>query len=303
MIVGPTASGKSELALQLAASVGGEVVSADSQQVYRGMDVGTGKVGGAERARVPHHLLDVVDPDDEMTAARYLALADAAIADVAGRGRKVVVAGGTMLYVRVLLRGLFQGPGADPAIRARLDAEAEALGNAALHRRLAEVDPELAPHIEPRDRRRIVRALEVFEVSGEPMSAHQRRNDFRQVPRRYPARVIALRPERAALYARIDRRVEEMMDSGLLQEVERLRAAGYGPDLRSQQAIGYAELHRHLDGALSLGEAVASIQRNSRRYARRQLAWYRRDPEVEPRADLAAVDLADLGRYLRGEPT
>jgi tRNA dimethylallyltransferase len=298
VIVGPTSAGKSELAVDLARRVGGEIVSADSQQVYRGMDIGTGKVSAAIRAEISHHLIDVVDPDQEMTAARFLELADAAIAAIAGRGRPVVVAGGTMLYVRVLLRGLFAGPPADAAIRARLESEAEASGTRALHDRLAAIDPESAARIEKSDRRRIIRALEVHELTGEPLSAHHRRHDFAETPRRYPARLVGLSPERELLYRRIDARVEAMVAGGWLEEVAALRAAGYGPALRSQQAIGYAELHRHLDGALALGEAVRLIQRNSRRYARRQLSWYRRDQAVAwlPRA--GDVDLADAERYL-----
>jgi tRNA dimethylallyltransferase len=298
VIVGPTSAGKSELAVDLARRVGGEIVSADSQQVYRGMDIGTGKVSAAIRAEIPHHLIDVVDPDQEMTAARFLELADAAIAAIAGRGRPVVVAGGTMLYVRVLLRGLFAGPPADAAIRARLESEAEVSGTRALHDRLAAIDPESASRIEKSDRRRIIRALEVHELTGEPLSVHHRRHDFAETPRRYPARLVGLSPERDLLYRRIDARVEAMVVGGWLEEVAALRAAGYGPALRSQQAIGYAELHRHLDGTLELGEAVRLIQRNSRRYARRQLSWYRRDPAVAWFLRAGDVDLADAERYL-----
>jgi tRNA dimethylallyltransferase len=300
VVVGPTGAGKTRLALDLAARVGGEVVSCDSQQVYLGMDIGTGKVGAADRARIPHHLLDVVRPDQEMTAARFVALADAAIRDVAGRGRPVIVCGGTGLYVRSLLLGLFDGPGADPAIRARLDAEAAAIGTAALHARLAAVDPAIAARVEVNDRKRIVRALEVFELTGEPMSVHQQRHDHRAAPPRYPARLIGLAPDRDALYRHIDARVDAMMAEGLLAEVETLRAAGYRPPLRSQQAIGYAELHDHLDGSHDLARALELIKRNSRRYARRQISWYRPDPTVTWADNPAAVDLGSLAGYLAG---
>lgn len=300
VIVGPTSSGKTQLSLELARRVGGEIVSADSQQVYRGMDIGTGKVSPEIRAEVPHHLIDIADPDEEMTAARFLELADAAIAEIAGRGSPVIVAGGTMLYIRVLLRGLAAGPPGDPAIRARLEAEAAAGGGAAmLHRRLAEIDPLSAQKIDPADLRRIVRALEVHELTGEPLSEHQRRHDFSRVPPRYPAQVIGLCPvDRSALYERINRRVEEMFDAGLVAEVEALRAAGYGPELRSQQAIGYAEIHSHLDGDRDLPATIRLIQRNSRRYARRQLSWYRRDETVIWHEEPGAVDLDAAGRYL-----
>ena len=295
VIVGPTASGKSRLALDLARAAGGEVVSADSQQVYRGMDIGTGKVSPAERALVPHHLIDVCEPDEEMTAARWSQLADRAIAGAAARGVPVVVAGGTGLYVRALLLGLFAGPPADPALRARLRAE----GMPALRRRLEEADPASAARIDPNDEKRTIRALEVLELTGEPMSRHQARHDHRTVAPRYPARVIGLDPPRDELYRRIDSRVNDMMAAGLVDEVRRLRAAGHGPDLRSQLAIGYAEVHRHLDGVLPLGETIRLIQRNSRHYARRQRGWYRGDPAVEWHPEPRAVAIDDLERYLR----
>ncbi len=298
VVVGPTGAGKTALALALAEACAGEVVSADSQQVYRGMDIGTGKLPAAERARVPHHLIDVVEPADEMTAARFVALADAAIAGCAARGAPVVVAGGTGLYVRALLLGLFEGPPAVPALRAELYAQSAAEGSAALHRRLLEVDPELAARVDANDEKRLVRALEVFLATGVPMSEHQRRHDHKQLPPRYPVRIVGLAPPREALYARIDARVDEMVAGGLVAEVEALRARGVGPALRSQQAIGYAEVHAHLDGAHDLARAIELVKRNSRRYARRQLSWYRPDPRVEWAADPAAVDLPALRRYL-----
>jgi len=294
VIVGPTASGKTQLALELARAAGAEIVSADSQQVYRGMDIGTGKASAAERAELRHHLIDVIDPDQEMTAARFTELADRAIADAAARRVPVVVAGGTGLYVRALLLGLFAGPPADPALRARLRAD----GLPALRARLAEVDPASAARIDANDEKRTVRALEVLELTGEPMSVHQQRHDHRRVAPRYPARVIGLAPARPELYRRIDQRVDQMMSAGLLDEVIRLRAAGYGPSLRSQLAIGYAELHRHLDGVLPLGDSIRLIQRNSRHYARRQLSWYRGDPTVTWHPDPRAVAIDDLERYL-----
>lgn len=295
VLVGPTSAGKTALAMALAERAGGEIVSADSQQVYRGMDIGTGKATAAERARVPHHVIDVVDPDEDMTAARFAALADAAIADIAARGRPAIVAGGTGLYVRALLYGLFPGPPADPDLRARLSREPVE----ALYARLRAVDPELAARVEPRDRKRITRALEVFEHTGEPMSAHQRRHDFRRVPPRYPARLVGLRPPRDALYARIDARVDRMIAAGWVDEVRALRERGYRPPLRSQQAIGYGELHRYLDGDLDLAAAIRLIQRNTRRYARRQLSWYQPHEGVRWYADASEVPIAALTEYLR----
>ena len=299
VIVGPTASGKSALAVRLARACGGEILSADSQQVYRGMDIGTGKVDQETRDRVPHHLIDVIDPDDEMTAARFVQLADAAIEEIAGRRAPVVVAGGTMLYVRVLLYGLFEGPPADPELRERLDRHAREHGLESLHRRLAQVDPDSAARIHATDQRRMVRALEVFEKTGRTMSEHQEEHRFGQVPARYPTRVVGLSWTREELYRRIDSRVDQMMASGLLDEVRELRRRGFGSELRSQQAIGYAELHRHLDDDLDLDQAVELIKRNSRRYSRRQLSWYRSDPTIEWTCDGAEVDLDRLRRYAR----
>jgi tRNA dimethylallyltransferase len=296
VIVGPTGAGKTALAARLASRLGGEVVSADSQQVYAGMDIGTGKATAEERAAAPHHLLDVVRPDEDMTAARFAALADEALAGIAARGKVAIVCGGTGLYVRVLLYGLAVGPPADPDLRAELAAQPVE----ELWTRLDAVDPTCAARIERQDRKRISRALEVFLVTGEPMSVHQARHDFRAVPPRYDARLIGLAPARDALYARIDARVDQMLAAGLLDEVRGLRAQGYLPPLRSQQAIGYAELHAHEDGVHDLARATELIKRNSRRYARRQRSWYRGDPTVTWSEEPSQVDLDSLERYLAG---
>ena len=294
VIVGPTGAGKTRLALELAASVGGEVISADSQQVYVGMDIGTGKVSAGERARVRHHLVDVVRPDQEMTAARFVELADRAIAEAAARGAPVIVCGGTGLYVRALLLGLFDGPPASAEVRAEL----ELLAPSALRAELVARDPVAAAKIDPNDRKRAIRALEVHRLTGEPMSAHQARHDHRTTPPRYAARLVGVAPEREALYQAIDARVDAMLAAGFEAEVAALRAAGFLPPLRSQQAIGYAELHAAAAGELDRSRAIELIKRNSRHYARRQLSWYRSDASVAWHASPAAVDLADLGRYL-----
>ena len=300
VVVGPTGAGKSRLAIDLARATGGEVVSCDSQQVYLGMDIGTGKVSPAERALVPHHLLDVVRPDDEMTAARFVALADAAVADITARGKHVIVCGGTGLYVRALLLGLFAGPPADAEVRRELEARAAAAGTAALWDDLHAVDPGSAARIDPNDRKRLVRALEVFRVTGETMTEHHRRHDHKAVAPRYAHVLVGVAPPRDRLYGVIDARVDAMMAAGLVDEVKALRAAGYAPPLRSQQAIGYAELHAHLDGRSDLSRAIELVKRNSRRYARRQLSWYRPDPAVRWADSPAAVDVDSLRRYLGG---
>jgi tRNA dimethylallyltransferase len=298
VIVGPTGAGKTKLALDLAERVGGEVVSADSQQVYIGMDIGTGKVTADERARVPHHLLDVVHPDQEMTAARFVDLADRTIAELAARGRPVIVCGGTGLYVRALLLGLFAGPPASPELRQELAA----LGIAAVRAELERVDPAAAAKIDRNDEKRMIRALEVFRLTGEPMSVHQARHDHRSAPLRYPARLVGLSPDREVLYRAIDCRVDAMIEQGLEGEVEALRARGFQPPLRSQQAIGYAELHEVLSGRLDRSRGIELIKRNSRHYARRQLSWYRaaiaQPVTITWHSAVGAVDLQDLQGYL-----
>ncbi|MEO8553127.1 MAG: tRNA (adenosine(37)-N6)-dimethylallyltransferase MiaA [Kofleriaceae bacterium] len=296
VIVGPTGAGKTRLSLALAAAVGGEVISCDSQQVYVGMDIGTGKATADERARVPHHLLDVVTPDQEMTAARFIAMADAAIAEIAARGKPVIVVGGTGLYVRALLLGLFEGPPASPELRAELAT----LGPEALRAELERVDPAAATRIEKNDEKRMIRAVEVFRLTGETMSAHQARHDHRTLPRRYDARLVGLAPEREALYRAIDARVDEMLGAGFEAEVAALRARGYAPPLRSQQAIGYAELHAVAAGEVDRTRGIELIKRNSRHYARRQVSWYRSDATITWHPDTSAVDLDELGRYLAG---
>lgn len=294
VIVGPTGAGKTRLSLDLATRLGGEVISCDSQQVYVGMDIGTGKVSSEDRARVPHHLLDVVRPDEEMTAARFIELADRAISEVAARGRVPIICGGTGLYVRALLLGLFEGPPASAEVRRELIA----MGTTALHDELSRVDPASASRIDRNDEKRMVRALEVYRLTGEPMSAHQARHDHRTMPRRYEAMLVGLAPDREQLYDAINARVDEMIASGLEREVAVLREAGYQPPLRSQQAIGYAELHQVAEGALERGRAIELIKRNSRHYARRQLSWYRPDQTITWYPSPADVDLAVLERYL-----
>jgi tRNA dimethylallyltransferase len=295
VIAGPTASGKTRLAIDLALALGGEVVNADSQQLYRGLDAGTAKPTAAERAEVPHHVLDVADAGAGFDAARWLALADAAIADVAARGRVPVVCGGTGLYVRALLHGVAEAPPRDPALRERLEAEAARDGRAALHARLAAVDPEAAAKIRPNDLVRITRALEIA-ASGRTQSEVFREHAFRGD--RYRFRLLALDPPREALHARIAARAPAIAD-GLVAEAGRLLARG---PLPAKLPLGYADAALRLAGRLPHDELVRRVEVAHRQYARRQVVWLRREPGVEwlrPPVDVAAL-AGDLARWLAG---
>ena len=298
VIGGPTASGKTGLSLALAERFEAEIVSADSMQVYRHMDVGTAKPTPAERARAPHHLIDVADPDEHFDAAEYLTLARPLIENLDRQGRRVIVVGGTGLYLRSLLQGLFPGPKQDAALRERLKAEANAAGSEALHAGLGQVDREAAARIHPRDLVRIVRALEVFELTGRPISEFQKEHDLGERP--YRTLFFCLNPPREELYETIEFRTREMFEQGLIEEVERLLKMGYSPDLKPMQAIGYKETIRHLRGRLSFEEAIAETAKNTRRYAKRQLTWYRAQPDIvwiaPTEADRAAEAAADFWR-------
>jgi tRNA dimethylallyltransferase len=289
VIAGPTASGKTGLAVALARRVGGEIVNADSQQVYRGLDVGTAKPTAEERALAPHHLVDVADPGEGMDAARFAALADAAIAGIAARGKVPIVSGGTGLYLRALLHGVVEAPGRDPELRARLEEEAARLGRPALHARLAEVDPAAAARIRPNDLVRIVRALEIARGGRRPSELHA---GHLFAEDRYETRpFVALDPPRAELHERIDLRVRRMFEGGLLDEARALLDRSGGA-LPRKLPIGYAEAAAVVRGAISLAEAVRRVQVAHRRYARRQVIWLRRERGVTwlaPPVDVEAL--------------
>lgn len=271
-LVGPTASGKTAVAVELASRLGGEIVSADARQVYRRLDIGTAKPTAEERARAPHHLVDVVDPDDAYHAGRFVRDAERALVEIRSRGRRPIVAGGTGLYVRALVRGLDVAVGRHPEVRAELEARAEREGLAKLHDELRRVDGESAEAIHPNDRVRIVRALEVYLVSGETRSEQHRRGEGRI---RRPHFLALLAPPRDHLYRRIDERFDAMMEAGFLDEVRGLLEAGYDPDLPCFRSPGYREMIAHLRGELSLEKAVEKGKREHRRYAKRQLTWTR----------------------------
>ncbi len=276
VVVGPTASGKSELALTLSQSLDGEIVNADSMQVYRYFDIGTAKPSAQERSRVRHHLVDIVEPDAPMDAARWCELADAAVADIHAKGRQPIVCGGTFLWVKALLYGLAKAPAGDPELRARHREIEKREGRVALHRELARVDPSSAARLNPNDFVRVSRALEVYELSGEPMSSFQERHGFREP--RYRARLLGVAHPRLELDQRIRKRAHAMFEAGWVDEVQSLLARGYA-DTRAMQSVGYkqiaaAQLAGDRDGAL-LEEAV---YRATRVFARRQRTWLKDQP-------------------------
>ncbi len=278
LLLGPTASGKSAIAMALAREIPAEIVSVDSALVYRGMDIGTAKPSREERQEVPHHLIDLIEPTQSYSAAQFADDAARLIGEIRARGRQPLLAGGTMLYAKALLEGLHLLPGADPALRAQLDREAARLGWPALHARLAGVDPPTAARLEPNDAQRIQRALELFELTGKPMSALLAAQTRTGSPERFL--VVALEPsERAALHARIEARFLQMLDAGLLDEVRRLRARGdLHTGLPSMRCVGYRQAWEHLEGRCDRATMIARAIAATRQLAKRQLTWLRAMP-------------------------
>jgi tRNA dimethylallyltransferase len=278
VLTGPTGSGKSALALELAERLGAEIVAMDSMTLYRGLDIGTAKPGADDRRRVPHHLIDVLDPWETGSVAWWLEKARECVRDIEGRGRRALIVGGTPLYLKALLSGLFEGPPADAAVRARLEAEAGAIGVEALHAKLASVDPRTAQRLHRNDVRRVVRALEVWEISGRPISEFQ--TQWEAGAGRRSAEVYCLDRPREALYARINQRVLDLLAAGWLDEVRRLRALPRPISREAGLALGYRELNDFLDDRRAWDETVALIQQRTRNFAKRQLTWFRHLPEV-----------------------
>ncbi|HVH53976.1 MAG TPA: tRNA (adenosine(37)-N6)-dimethylallyltransferase MiaA [Actinomycetota bacterium] len=299
-LVGPTASGKSEAAMTLSRRLGAEIVSVDSMLVYRGMDVGTAKPTPAERARVSHHLVDVAEPEEPFSVARYQQLARAIVEGIDARGRRVLLVGGSGLYFRAIVDEL-EFPATDPDARDELWAEAEVLGPDRLYERLAELDPTAAARIEPSNVRRTVRALEVAAVTGRPFSSYAVRWE------RYPderVRAAGIDIPRDVLARRIEARVRAMVDAALLDEVRALLDRGLFGWLTASRAIGYAEFARHLRGEMTLADASAQTVRRTRELARRQMVWYRRDPRIRwfPAGERGAIDVVDeVTEYLQGD--
>lgn len=290
VVCGPTASGKTALALHLAERFDIEIISADSRQVYRGMDIGTAKASAAEQARVPHHLIDVADPDEPFSVADFVERALKADREIRERGRLPVLVGGTGLYIQAFTSGLADLPTADPELRRRLHAYADRHGEAALHALLHKRDPQSAERIHPRNRVRVVRALEVLELSGVTMSQWQREHAFAERPFRLVS--IGLAPPREDLFERIEARVDAMIGEGLEAEVRRLLDRGYSTEDKALKTLGYREMIDHLEGKISLIKAVELIKRNTRRYAKRQMTWFRRDESInwfESSAEFAKI--------------
>lgn len=278
VITGPTAAGKTEVGINVALACGGEIVSADSMMVYRGMDIGTAKPSVSEMLGVPHHLIDVVDPDEEFSVARYQQLAEERIAGILERNRLPLLVGGTGLYIRSVVEDYRFPVRADQQLRSRLQETAELYGSARLHRHLAVVDPVTAQRLHPNDHRRIIRALEVYYQTGIPFSRHSGHRDGGTV--KYRPLMFGLNMERARLYQRIEERVDAMVRAGLVEEVQALLEKGYGPELVAMKGLGYKEIADCLRGTSTLEETIHILKRNTRRFAKRQLTWFRGDKRI-----------------------
>jgi tRNA dimethylallyltransferase len=278
IICGPTGIGKTSTAVELARHFNGQIIGADSMQIYKYMDVGTAKPTAEEQARVVHHMIDIIDPDETFDAARYADLAGTKIFELDRQKITPFVVGGTGLYVKALLHGLFDAGVSDPDVRRRLKQEADTHGIESLHARLGRLDPESAKRLHPNDRYRIVRALEVVEATGKPISRYHREHGFTEQP--FEALQIALNMDRTALYVRINQRVDAMITAGFLEEVKSLLARGYSADLKSMQSIGYRHMVDFIRGRSSWEACVRNLKRDHRRYAKRQLTWFGADPQI-----------------------
>jgi len=301
VILGPTASGKSRLAMEIAEALRGEIVSSDSLQVYKYLDIGTAKPSLEERAAVPHHLIDILDPDGEFNAGTFRREASRVIESLYAAGKNILLAGGTYLYVKGLLSGLIEDLPADRAMRAALRKERAEHGTAPLYERLLSIDPESASRIHPNDYVRTERALEVYELTGQKMSLLQSLHEFGV--RDYDYLKIGINVERQELRRRIDERVNGMISAGLVDEVRGLRNMGYGPWLKPMQSIGYKEMNAYLEGTLDFDRAVELMKRDTKRFAKRQMTWLRADKEIEwfevPGDTGKVIETAE--RFFRGE--
>ncbi len=278
VILGPTCVGKTQVSLKLADMLKGEIVSFDSRQVYKFMDVGTAKPTKEQRESIHHHLIDLVSPDEKFTAADYGKEARQIIREIIKRNKQPIAVGGSGLYLKALIKGFFVGPKADENTRKRLEREAQEFGEPQFFNRLKEVDPQAAERIHPNDLVRIIRALEVYELTGKPISIWQREGDYEPFPMQFVK--IGLNLERKKLYRRINLRVDEMISKGFLDEVKKLKEKGLTPKLKALRSVGYQESFAYLEGKLDLQAAIEKIKLNTRHYAKRQLTWFRQDKEI-----------------------
>jgi tRNA dimethylallyltransferase len=292
VICGPTGIGKTSGAITLAETCNGEIVGADSMQIYRLMEIGTAKPTPEEQARIPHHLIDIITPEVSFDAAQYEKIARKIISDLHERGKLPIVTGGTGFYNKALTQGLFDTIPHDPEVRKRLKEEADTLGGDTLHNRLLTCDPETARKLHPNDTYRVVRALEVFETTGKPLSFHHKAHRFSG--RHYRQLKIGLTIPREALYERINSRVDLMLQAGLLDEVRTLLEKGYGPELKSMQSIGYRHMVDFIAGRLDWQETVRTMKRDTRRYAKRQMVWFKADPEIHWLAPDQLTEMREL---------
>ena len=277
-ILGLTASGKTKVSLEIADILKGEIVSADSRQIYRFMDIGTAKPGLEERKKIPHHLIDIVNPDEYFSAADYSTKAREAIKNILGRGKEPIVVGGAGLYLRALFKGIFKGPGKDEEVRSKLKERAEKFGIDSLYEKLDKKDPEAAKKIGPHNLVRIIRALEVYELTGKKISELQKEGEY--PPEEYDFVKIGLELDREQLYQRIDQRVEQMIKAGLVAEVKSLKEKGYDLRFAPLRTFGYKEIFHYLDGNMSLDEAVQNIKLETRHYAKRQITWFKKEEGI-----------------------
>ncbi|MFH1077376.1 MAG: tRNA (adenosine(37)-N6)-dimethylallyltransferase MiaA [Pseudomonadota bacterium] len=280
IIAGPTGVGKTEVALEIAERLGAEIVSADSMQVYKRMDIGTAKPTKEQQSRARHHMIDVIEPGDPFNAALFCSMAWPIIDNLCSSNRPALVAGGTGLYIKALTKGVFSCPGDNIALRNKLKAEVEANGLFSLFERLRSIDPLSASRIHPNDTYRIIRALEVFELTGCPISEHHDKHGFSKDVLSCRVLKIGLTMDRERLYQRINQRVDVMIGQGLIDEVKGLMEDGFSPKLKSMQSIGYSHAALYLAGGISLDDMLAAFKRDTRRYAKRQLTWFRKDPEI-----------------------
>lgn len=279
VILGPTASGKTDLGIEIASKIGASIVSADSLQIYKYLDIGTAKPSKVQREFVDHYMIDIIDPDEDCNAGIYRELALAEIDKLLKEGKKIVVVGGTFLYVKVLLSGLLNNIGVDKGYRAELKKLREKKGTSYLHRQLELIDRESAERIHENDYVRIERALEVYHITGETISKHQQEHSFQD--KKFESLKIGINVERDYLRTRIDKRVDAMFEKGFIEEVRKIRDMGYSAELKPMQSIGYKQINEFIDGKISLERAINIIKRDSKRFSKRQFTWLRADKEIE----------------------